>query len=219
MKLSIISSFTVIHDEGTLQTMKESLIIYHLVDRQKKKTTRNFTCPSFKQAVFLPMPKDSHCVSLIIPTIGRATIKQCLAALHQQTRPPDEIIVLKDAMRRGVAWARNEGIRQSHGDLIAFIDDDCFPPPDWLERLVNAMDKYDAAGAGGPFEETDPLLFHIRKRYPSSDQEQLDTEGFAGNGGNILFRRMWLEKLAAQDGFLFNRLVAMGENAVKGCFA
>lgn len=150
------------------------------------------------------MSKDSHFVSLIIPTIGRATIEQCLEALRQQTRPPDELLVLKDLTRRGVAWARNEGIRQARGDLIAMTDDDCIPSPDWLERLINALDKYDAAGAGGPLEETDRLLFHIRKRYPSSNKEQIDTAGFAGNGANLILRRTWVERLAKQDGFMFN---------------
>lgn len=150
------------------------------------------------------MVKDSHCVSLIIPTIGRATLAQCLAALRQQTRPPDEIIVLKDPTRRGVAWARNEGIRQSRGDLIAITDDDCIPPPDWLERLIGAIDRYGTAGAGGTLRETDRLLFHIRRRYPSSTEEQLDTAGFAGNGANIIYRRSWIEALAQQDGFMFN---------------
>jgi glycosyltransferase involved in cell wall biosynthesis len=150
------------------------------------------------------MPKDSHVVSLIIPTIGRATLEPCLEAIRRQTRPPDEIIVLQDHARRGVAWARNEGIRQARGDLIAFTDDDCIPPLDWLEQLIRALDKYDAAGAGGPLEETDRLLFHIRKRYPSAQEEQLDVTGLAGNGANIIFRRVWMERLAEQDGFLFN---------------
>jgi glycosyltransferase involved in cell wall biosynthesis len=150
------------------------------------------------------MPKDSHSVSVIIPTIGRASLEQCLEALRRQTRLADEIIVLKDLTRRGPAWARNEGIRQARGDLLAFTDDDCIPPLDWLEQLIRAIDKYDAAGAGGPLAETDPLLLHIRKRYPSSDQEQIDTAGFAGNSANIVLRRTWVERLAQQDGCMFN---------------
>jgi glycosyltransferase involved in cell wall biosynthesis len=150
------------------------------------------------------MAKDSHVVSVIIPTIGRATLEHCLEALRHQTRPPDELIVLKDQARRGVAWARNEGIRQSRGDLIAITDDDCIPPHDWLERLISAIDRYDAAGAGGLLEETDHLLRYTRQRYPTSDQEQVDTVGLAGTGANIMYRRTWIETLAARDGFMFN---------------
>jgi GT2 family glycosyltransferase len=36
----------------------------------------------------------------------------------------------------GPARARNTGYRTGAGDLVAFIDDDCAPTPDWLRRLV-----------------------------------------------------------------------------------
>src|SRR3989338_6032439 len=95
------------------------------------------------------MPGDAHVVSVVIPTVGRASLARCLAALREQTRAPEEIIVIRDEQGRGSAWARNEGIRRSRGDLLAFTDDDCVPPPEWLERLVDAVDRDGADGAGG----------------------------------------------------------------------
>ncbi|MGQ0732378.1 MAG: glycosyltransferase [Acidobacteriota bacterium] len=139
-----------------------------------------------------------------MPTIGRPQLQACLAALARQTRRPDEIIVVHDEHRRGSAWARNEGIRRSHGDLIAFTDDDCLPPPDWLERLVLALKRFNAATAGGMFTEEDPLLQDLRRlrRYPIEDA--IDTTGFVGSGGSVLYRREWLERCAAEDGYVFN---------------
>ena len=102
--------------------------------------------------------RDEHRVSVIIPTLGRDTLMRCRAALAKQTRMPDQVIVILDHDRRGAAWARNQGLRQATGDLVAFIDDDCVPPEDWLERLVSAIDRHDTAASGGTFEETDPLL-------------------------------------------------------------
>jgi glycosyltransferase involved in cell wall biosynthesis len=99
---------------------------------------------------------DGHIVSVIIPTIGRESIARTREALEQQTRRPDEMIEVVDNDRRGTSWARNEGIRRAKGDLIAFTDDDCVPPADWIERLINAIDAHGAAGAGGTYEETDP---------------------------------------------------------------
>jgi glycosyltransferase involved in cell wall biosynthesis len=70
---------------------------------------------------------DRHIVSLIIPTIGRKTLYECLIALDGQTRPPDEVIAITDHKRQGRSWACNEGIGRARGDLLAFADDDCAP--------------------------------------------------------------------------------------------
>jgi glycosyltransferase involved in cell wall biosynthesis len=37
--------------------------------------------------------------------------------------------------RPGLSWARNAGVRASHGDILAFTDDDCLVAPHWLERI------------------------------------------------------------------------------------
>ncbi|GAB1722289.1 MAG: glycosyltransferase [Nitrospira sp. CR1.1] len=150
------------------------------------------------------MAQDHHIVSVVIPTLGRETLALCQAALAKQTRLPDEVIVVIDRDRRGVAWGRNEGIARATGDLIAFADDDGIPPPDWLERLVGALDRYEAAVAGGTFQETDPLLDAIRRRTPLPTVEQLDPGGLVGNGGNILFRRDCLMDCERDDGYVFN---------------
>jgi glycosyltransferase involved in cell wall biosynthesis len=158
------------------------------------------------------MIRDHHFVSVIIPTIGRTTLDLCKAALAKQKRPSDEVIVILDHERRGIAWGRNKGIKQAQGDLIAFTDDDCIPPEDWLERLIEAIDKHDAAGAGGTFRETDPLLQDIRERRQFSDVEQVDTFGLVGNGGNIMYHREWLDLCAAHDGYVFNESFKSSED-------
>lgn len=148
--------------------------------------------------------RDEHRVSVIIPTLGRDTLMRCRAALAKQTRMPDQVIVVVDHDRRGAAWARNQGLRQAMGDLVAFTDDDCVPPEDWLERLVMAIDRHNAACAGGTFEETDPLLQDIRKRRPAPMEERVNAVGLVGNSGHIMFKREWLDRCAQQDGYVFD---------------
>ena len=155
---------------------------------------------------------DGHVVSVIVPTLGRETLAQCRAALAAQTRPPDELIVVLDQSRRGVAWGRNEGIRRSRGDLVAFTDDDCVPAPDWLASLVGAVDGRRAAGAGGSYVETDPLLQDIRARRALPAEACEDPGGLVGVGGNVLYRREWLERLAREDGYVFNERFVTGED-------
>ena len=94
-------------------------------------------------------------VSIIIPTLDDDTLSRVLEAVLNQTRQPDEVVVvgrydhaLVDAYSRVrfvdtktpvcAAAARNFGIEASSSDIIAFTDSDCIPEPDWLERLEHA---------------------------------------------------------------------------------
>ena len=129
-----------------------------------------------------------------------------------QTLPPDEVIVIRDEERRGPSWARNEGFRQSHCDLIAFTDDDCVPPENWLEMLAQAINRFDAAGAGGTYEEKEPILRSINsgKRFPKTTQ--IDKKGQVGTTGNIMYRRRWLQDCIEKDGYIFDERLGPGED-------
>lgn len=153
------------------------------------------------------MKNDQHIISVCIPTIGRETLLQTKEALQRQSRQPDEVIIIEDKQRRGVSWARNEGIRRSRGDLIAFTDDDSVPPADWLEKLIGAIDRYDADGVGGTQHETDPLLHEIRMRRGFPNTEQEDKSGLVGNGANVLYKRSLLDQCIKNEGFVFNELL------------
>src|SRR5579863_5799453 len=52
--------------------------------------------------------------------------------------------------RQGVSFARNTGIRESIGEVLAFIDDDETAAPGWLQNLTANLFSGEWAGAGGP---------------------------------------------------------------------
>ncbi|RJP53947.1 MAG: glycosyltransferase family 2 protein [Anaerolineaceae bacterium] len=155
------------------------------------------------------MKPNRQKVSVIIPTIGRDTLDQCLQAIKRQTRCPDEVIVIHDTEKRGSAYARNQGIAQSSGDLLAFTDDDCVPPNDWLENMIQIIEQYTADVVGGTMRETDPLLNAIRMRCPFPEKTQMDRTGTVGNTANIIYKRAVLEKCLQHDGCVFQN---MGED-------
>jgi glycosyltransferase involved in cell wall biosynthesis len=64
--------------------------------------------------------------------------------------------------RVGVAAARNRGVKESHGEWIAFIDDDEVPEACWLKELFCEAKRSGAACVGGP------VLAHFLSSPPDS---------------------------------------------------
>lgn len=112
-------------------------------------------------------------VSVVIPVLDDAAeLAGCLAALAAQTRPPDEVVVVDngcrdasasiareagarvvDEPRRGIPAAASTGYDAATGELIARIDADSRPGPDWLARIVAAFEADPALDAlSGPGE-------------------------------------------------------------------
>lgn len=50
----------------------------------------------------------------------------------------------------GLSAARNVGIKEAIGDIIAFVDDDVIPFPDWAEEMVKTYEDETIIGATGP---------------------------------------------------------------------
>ncbi len=51
--------------------------------------------------------------------------------------------------RQGKSHALNTGIRESRGDVLAFVDDDVTVEPTWLRNLTQALENSEWAGTGG----------------------------------------------------------------------
>ena len=100
-------------------------------------------------------------------------LHEAVASLLQQTHAELEIIVVVDGDRElhrevvaahsgresvravlleenvGISGARNAGVAEAHGDVIAFIDDDAVADLGWIERLVETYERCDAVSVGG----------------------------------------------------------------------
>jgi glycosyltransferase involved in cell wall biosynthesis len=112
-------------------------------------------------------------VTVVVPTSGRAGyLEVALDSLRgQRTSVPHELLVVDDGStdatpevaerfgarlvrhdeRRSLNAARNTGVREARGDLIAFVDDDVLAPPGWLDALASGAERHPGAEAfGGP---------------------------------------------------------------------
>lgn len=62
-------------------------------------------------------------------------------------RFPD-VHCVANASTRGLSGARNTGVANSSGEVVAFLDDDAFVGPEWSARLLDAYGD-DVLGVGG----------------------------------------------------------------------
>jgi GT2 family glycosyltransferase len=193
------------------------------------------TAPATETPAPDPAPLSA---SVAVVTYERPTfVARCLEQLLAQTRPPVEIIVVDSsttddtarlvrerfptvayavcpAGRGATATARNISYQMATGDVLAFIDDDAFAEPDWLEKLLPHFDDPGVGGVGGR---------QIRKQ-PNELVEGVDAIGLlredgtlTGNfaadpgrtmsvdhllGANMAFRRSIIEDLGGiRDGY------------------
>jgi glucosyl-dolichyl phosphate glucuronosyltransferase len=65
-----------------------------------------------------------------------------------QRRYPDRIRYVFEP-QQGISHARNAGIREARGEIIAYIDDDETASMDWLQNLTANLHTGEWAGAGG----------------------------------------------------------------------
>ena len=109
-------------------------------------------------------------ISVIVPVYnGEETIRDCLDSLMAQEIPQTyEIVCVDNAStdntakildqykvkkvretKRGPAAARNCGLQNASGEIIAFTDADCVVAKDWLANLVSVLEDPAVGIAGG----------------------------------------------------------------------
>lgn len=117
-------------------------------------------------------------ISVVICTYNRSSsLTRTLESLRQMSVPPDldwELVVVDNNStdntravvtqfvrtsglnaryvfepNQGLCYARNRGVADTAGEIIAFTDDDVGVSPDWLRELADIFREFDCMGAGG----------------------------------------------------------------------
>jgi GT2 family glycosyltransferase len=81
--------------------------------------------------------------------------------------------VIRHETNRGASAARNTGTRAATAPVVAFLDDDCEPGPEWARELVDAYEE-GVIGVGGPLVPSAPagfMLGYLRRNNPLTPLE------------------------------------------------
>jgi glycosyltransferase involved in cell wall biosynthesis len=162
-------------------------------------------------------------VSVIVCTYnGGRTIGECLNGLDRLKYPNYEVIVVDDGStdstpqivarhnvklistdNHGLSSARNTGLRAASGEYVAYIDDDAWPDPHWLDYLVHTFETSDYAGVGGPnlVPPDDGPVSQCVANSPGGPTHVLLTDQLAEHipGCNMAFRASRLREIGAFD--------------------
>ena len=108
-------------------------------------------------------------ISIVIPVFNvEKYIGECLESVINQTRKPDEVIIVDDSStddsaeicksyiekadyiklvtnseRGGVSRARNKGINLAKGEYVLFVDGDDVLSKYYVEKMLDALDRYE----------------------------------------------------------------------------
>jgi GT2 family glycosyltransferase len=103
---------------------------------------------------------------------------------------------------RGLSSARNTGWQAATGEIVAYLDDDAYPDPDWLTHLAAMFLRSSHVGVGGPniAPPGDGKIAKCVALAPGNPTHVMLTDREAEHipGCNMAFRR---EALAAIGGF------------------
>jgi glycosyltransferase involved in cell wall biosynthesis len=121
--------------------------------------------------------------TVVVPTFNRCeSLKKTVESIRRQGFSDFELIVVNDGSSDGTddylsgfisestityikqpnfgpARARNAGIHEAKGTYVAFTDDDCVVPPDWLKRLHNTLSAGGIDIVGGAVRNTVKNIF------------------------------------------------------------
>lgn len=174
----------------------------------------------------IPFPEDQTwpMVSVVVCTYnGGRTLPDTLAGLDQLKYPNFEVLLVDNGSndgltskivdesgfrvirttQSGLGAARNAGLLEARGEIIAYIDDDARPDPYWLHYLVNSFMRSSHCAIGGPNLQPpgDSLIAECVANSPGGPVHVMLTDEIAEHipGCNMAIRKSQLEAVGGFD--------------------
>jgi GT2 family glycosyltransferase len=178
---------------------------------------------------------EPQLVSVVLVTWNSAQyLRRCLEGLRQQSHGTVELIAIDNASsddsaalvephaetlihndtNRGFSAAVNQGIAAARGSYVLLLNPDCYLEPEYIERLVAAMDAPDVGSATGmlmraqgsniePIGGIDSCGIRMTRTGRHLDIAEIASEVFGVSGAAAMFRMTFLRDVAI-DGEIFD---------------
>lgn len=171
----------------------------------------------------MPTPADKELVSVLVATRNRAVdLRKCVVSLLASSYQPFEVIVVDQSptvttlpvdprltvistTSVGKTSALNIGLKRARGAVLAFTDDDCTVPPEWIGRGVERLHAHPDVGlifgALTPAPH-DPAVSLIPSFMPPAFEVHkglAEAQVRAGAGANMFARRALFDAVAGFD--------------------
>jgi glycosyltransferase involved in cell wall biosynthesis len=168
--------------------------------------------------------QDKSLISVIVPAYNaEKTIKECVESLLNQSYGTYEVIVVDNnstddtrrilesfgekiktlkEVKKGSFAARNTGVKNSKGEVLAFIDADCIAENDWLEKLTEPLlSKREVAAYGSSVDIQETRWSKIEHLFEESVIRNFSREGYIqmGDTKNLAILKNVFDKLGGFD--------------------
>jgi GT2 family glycosyltransferase len=186
------------------------------------------------------MQMQKPLISVIIPHLNQLDeLRFCLESLDQQAIGPElfEVIIADNGseilpkpdsrnypvrvvqeLAPGPGAARNRGVAEAAGDILAFIDADCRAHPGWLtSALRKVQSSPDKTVFGGDVQiwREDPKAYSALEAYESvfayRFQLYIEKQGFSGTG-NLVVRRQDFYEIGPFKGIQYAEDIEWGRS-------
>jgi GT2 family glycosyltransferase len=196
---------------------------FGLVDRQRNPKNALFAVNKAMAGVPYPDYLQLPFISVIVCSYnGSATIRDTMEGLMKLKYPNFEVIVINDGsednlaeivrkypvkliniVNSGLSSARNTGMDNAEGEILAYIDDDAYPDEHWLHYLAYAYITSSHGAMGGPniIPAEDGFIATCVANAPGGPVHVLSTDEIAEHvpGCNLSVRKSVLMEIGGFD--------------------
>jgi glycosyltransferase involved in cell wall biosynthesis len=179
-----------------------------------------------------PMTKDPHCTVVVCTRDRAELLADCLISLNELDYPSFEILVVDNAPtsdatrallagrparytredRPGLDWARNRGLLEASGEIVAFVDDDARPDRGWLRAIANAFADPEVMAVSGMVAPVElETLAQILFELPLGGMTQSVRRWTVRREGTSCTQLLWSSSYAVGTNMAFRRTVFESE--------
>lgn len=147
-------------------------------------------------SVVIPVKNSDKTIEKTINSILNQSYKKIEIVVVDDGSTDDSLKIIKNIIKKnkskvkikcfeneknlGPAATRNRGVKESKGEIIFFIDSDCFAPEKWLEKIMKEYSEKNIGGVGGYLEPGEKTFVAFLERMQNKYLLNIKNEKITG---------------------------------------